>query len=138
VLSGAIINRRARSYASNARTPVMSAAMKNTMLKTLMRMITGAPNELGNKPGMGVGVNVAVGGGVIVGAEVGVLATVGVAASVAVAVGARGVPSSGGIINVLPTRKRELVVNPFASKMILYLVPSPYTFCAMIQGLSPD
>ena len=47
------------------------------------------------------------------------------------------VPSSGGIFKVMPTRRRVESVSAFALMIKGYLLPFPYTFCAIIQGLSP-
>ncbi len=47
-------------------------------------------------------------------------------------------PASGGIFKTMPTRRPRASARLFALIISGYLVPSPYTFCAMVHGLSLD
>ncbi|HEX7589270.1 MAG TPA: hypothetical protein VF478_13220, partial [Anaerolineae bacterium] len=90
----------------------------------------------------GVGVKVAV---EVRELPTGVVAVAAGAGAKAVGAAAGGVPgagggcasSTGGIFKVIPTRKRVVSLNAFALIISGYLLPLPYTFCAMSQGLSP-
>lgn len=88
---------------------------------------------------IGFGVGCGVGAarvGAIVGCNVG--GTIVGAGGATVRAGDGTLPDNGGIIKTAPTRSRVVLVRLFALMISGYLVPSPYTFCAMVQGLSPD
>jgi len=128
-------SRRARAYATYASTADASDASASIALRMLIKVDAG--------PAMDAGIKLdAVGDGVGVGnAEVGLAVGASVAARVGVdgaLVGVRvATPGALGIFRIIPVCKRVVVVMSFTLAINGYFAPLPYTFCAMIQRLSP-
>ena len=127
--------RRARAYATYARIADASEASAQIAARMLIAVDAG--------PAMDAGIKLdAVGAGVGVGnAEVALAVGASVAARVGVdgaLVGVRvATPGALGIFRIIPVCKRVVVVMSFALASNGYFAPLPYTFCAMIQRLSP-